>query len=64
MHGILQRCQTSKCMDSLMFFTTCTCTMSGLWLVTRLWYDYFRYGNKGGGVKHGKKLANIVEVSV
>ena len=30
--------------------------------IPMIWYHYFRYGNKRGGVKLGKKLANVDEV--
>ena len=56
MNGIQQRCQTSKGTHCLMFFTTWTCTMSRLRPIPMIWYHYFRYENKGGGVKRVKKM--------
>ena len=38
--------------------------MSRLRPSIRIWHHYFRYGNKGGGVKLDKKLANVDEVPV
>ena len=33
--------------------------------IPMIWYHYFRYGNKGGGVKLGKKkVATVDEVPV
>ena len=30
--------------------------------IPMIWYHYFRYENKGGGVKPVKKIANVDEV--
>ena len=32
--------------------------------IPMIWCHYFRYGNKGGGVKHGKIFDNVDEVPV
>ena len=36
--------------------------MSILRPIPIIWYNYFRYENKGGGVKRVKKIANVDEV--
>ena len=36
--------------------------MSRLRPIPMIWYQYFRYENKGGGVKRVKKIANVDEV--
>ena len=64
MHSMQQMCQTSKGTYCLMFFTTWACTMSRLRPIPMIWYHYFRYGNKGGGVNRGKKFDNVDEVPV
>ena len=38
--------------------------MSRLRPIPLIWYHYFRYGNKGGGVKRDKKFENVDEVPV
>ena len=64
MHSIQKRCQISKGTHCVMLFTTWACKMSRLRPIPMIWYHYLRYGNKGGGVKLGKKLANVDEVPV
>ena len=32
--------------------------------IPMIWYNYFQYGNKGGGVKRGKKFDNVDEVVI
>ena len=36
--------------------------MSRLRPIPMIWYHYFRYENKGGGVKLVKQIANVDEV--
>ena len=36
--------------------------MSRLRPIPMIWYHYFRYENKGGGVRRVKKIANVDEV--
>ena len=36
--------------------------MSRLRPIPMIWYHYFLYENKGGGVKRVKKIANVDEV--
>ena len=36
--------------------------MSRLRPIPMIWYQYFRYENKGGGVNRVKKIANVDEV--
>ena len=62
MNSIQQRYQTSKGTHCLMFVTTWTCTISRLRPIPMILYHYFRYENKGGGVKRVKKIANVDEV--